>query len=185
MSEDSADRPIQWPHAPPHFLASSGTYMVTASTYSRERFFNSRKRLRMWTTTLLEQAEAHGWALEAWAVFANHYHFVGRAPPTGAENLGAFLATVHRRSATWLNRLDETPGRKIWHNYRETSLTFETSYLARLHYVMTNPVKHGLVTLAVQYPWCSAGWFEKHAAPSFRKTVESFQIDRLNVEDDF
>jgi len=185
MSEVRGDHPIKWPHAPPHFLASSGTYMVTASTYLKERFFGSRKRLRMLTGTLLEQAEVHCWTLEAWAVFSNHYHFIAKAPAIGAENLSAFLAAVHRRSATWLNRLDETPGRKIWHNYRETSLTFETSYFARLHYVMTNPVKHGLVTSAAQYPWCSAGWFEKHATPAFRKTVESFPVDRLNFEDDF
>jgi putative transposase len=159
--------------------------MVTASTYLREPLFGSRKRLRMLTSLLLEQAVAFSWALEAWAVFANHYHFIGRAPEAGAENLSRFLATVHRRSATWLNRLEGMPGRKVWHNYRETSLTFETSYLARLHYVMTNPVKHGLVTVASQYPWCSAGWFEKHATSAFRKSLETFPIDRLNVEDDF
>ncbi|MGC4017610.1 MAG: hypothetical protein QM755_24305 [Luteolibacter sp.] len=96
---------------------------------------------------MIEAADTHNWQLEAWAVMANHYHFVGKAPDNGAENLRHFLGDLHRQTATWLNRLDNTPGRKVWHNYRESSLTFENSYYARLHYVMNNPVHHGLVPL--------------------------------------
>ena len=67
----------------------------------------------------------------------------------------------------------------------ETRLTFEKSYLARLNYVIKNPVKHGLVTLAEDYPWCSAGWFSENATSAFQKTVASFRIDRLKIEDDY
>jgi len=159
--------------------------MVTAATYQREPLFKSRLRLRYLTESLIEAGDSYRWTLEAWAVMANHYHFIGKAPDEGAENLRVFLSAVHRRTATWLNRLDGTPGRKVWHNYRESSLTFENSYYARLHYVMNNPVHHGLVLCANQYPWCSAGWFERHAPPAFQKTVKSFPIDNLSIEDDF
>ena len=95
------------------------------------------------------------------------------------------LAKLHEKTAKWVNRLDETPGRKVWHNFRETLLTHERSYLARLHYVHSNAVKHGLVLTASDYPWCSAGWFEKTASPAQVKTVYSFGTDRLNVGDDY
>jgi putative transposase len=116
---------------------------------------------------------------------ANHYHWVGKSPETGAESLSVLTGSVHRQASRFVNELDGTPGRKIWHNFRESRLTFEKSYLARLHYVNQNPVKHGLVHLAEDYPWCSASWFSKHATPAFQKTVASFKIDRLNIEDDF
>jgi putative transposase len=51
--------------------------------------------------------------------------------------------------------------------------------------VHRNPVKHGLVPVANQYPWCSAAWFERTASPAQVKTIYNFKTDRLNVEDDF
>ena len=51
----------------------------------------------------------------------------------------------------------------MWHNFWDTKLTFEKSYLARLNYVHQNAVKHVLVPAANQYRWCSAAWFEQTA----------------------
>jgi hypothetical protein len=39
----------------------------------------------------------------------------------------------------------------VWYNFRDTRLTYEKSYLARLNYVYQNAVKHGLVPVANQY----------------------------------
>src|SRR6266404_5459796 len=77
------------------------------------------------------------------------------------------------------------PGRKIWHNFWDTKLTYQKSYLARLNYVHQNPVKHGLVPVANQYPWCSAAWFEDVAAPSMIRSIYRFKIDALSMKDDF
>src|ERR1043166_942376 len=67
----------------------------------------------------------------------------------------------------------------------ETRLTHPNSYLARLNYVHQNPVKHGLVRVANQYPWCSAGWFERTARPAQVKTIYGFKTDKLKVIDDY
>ena len=55
----------------------------------------------------------------------------------------------------------------------------------RLHYVHSNPVRHKLVEDATEYPWCSAAWFELNAESSFRRTVFSFNTDKVKVVDDF
>ncbi len=53
------------------------------------------------------------------------------------------LGLLHERTAKWVNKLDRTPGRQVWHNFRETRLTYEKSYyLARLNYTHQNAVKH-------------------------------------------
>jgi putative transposase len=138
-------------------------------------------------TELLKLAQEFGWQLEAWAVFSNHYHFVAQSPETDidAASLEPMLTALHSKTAIWVNRLDQTAGRKVWHNFWETRLTYEKSYLARLNYVHQNAVKHGLVPVANQYSWCSAGWFERTASESMVKTIYRFRYERVKVYDEY
>jgi putative transposase len=181
-AERSAGR--DWPHAPLHRLSEQGTFIVTASTHGKEHFFGTPERLDHLESALLTLANEAGWQLEAWAVFSNHYHFVGHAR-ADCEKLPDWLAALHRRMATHVNRLDHFVGRQVWCNYWDTELTFEKSYLARLNYVHQNAVKHGLVRVANQYRWCSAAWFERTATPAQVRTIYGFKIDKLNIRDDF
>jgi hypothetical protein len=48
-----------------------------------------------------------------------------------------------------------------------------------------NPVKHGLVPVANQYPWCSAAWFERTAPAAMVKSIYRFKVDQVRVRDDF
>ncbi len=174
----------QWPHSPKRIATGPGLYIVTASTKRREKFFHTPERLDIllnWLFTCLLEAN---FELQAWAVFANHYHFVGAAPAEGID-FRKTLSKVHACSAREINRLDETPGRQVWLNYRDTHLTFEKSYLARLAYVHRNPVKHGLVADSTEYQGCSAQWFQSQADRAWYETVMSFKTDEVNVEDDF
>ncbi len=157
---------------------------MTAGTLHKEKLFVGDERLTLLHDSLLEVSEELGWRLEAWAVFANHYHFVGRSPDAGSL-LNKFSGKLHSITSWLLNRLDDAPGRKVWFSYHQTRLTYEKSYLARLAYVHSNPVKHGLVSEARLYKWCSASWFEQHAEPGWRDTVLRFRTDQVNVEDDF
>ncbi|HWB03720.1 MAG TPA: hypothetical protein VG796_11905 [Verrucomicrobiales bacterium] len=136
---------------------------------------------------LLAVAHEFGWGLTAWAVFSNHYHLVANSPEDAkdASSLRPMLAQLHETMAKWVNKLDRVPDRKVWHNFRDTHLTFEKSYFARLNYTHQNAVRHGLVHVASHYPWCSAGWFERTAAPLYVKTIYAFKTDTVNVEDDF
>ena len=162
-----------WPHAPTHQLAANGTFFVTAGTYLKAHHFRGADRLRVLHRGLLTVARDHGWQLEAWAVFSNHYHFIAHSPAdtSNAESLGLMLKTLHVKTSAWVNRLDRTPTRQVWFNFRETRLTYAKSYFARLNYTHRNPVKHGLVSVANQYPWCSAAWFERTASPAQVKTI--------------
>jgi putative transposase len=51
--------------------------------------------------------------------------------------------------------------------------------------VHQNAVHHGLVSLATNYRWCSASWFEELVSRAYAESVRRFQGDRLNVPDDF
>jgi putative transposase len=178
---------ISWPHAPTHQLSERGAYFVTASTYRKAHHFGTHQRLDVLQRDLLKVGQDFGWQFEAWAVFSNHYHFVARSPEgdNGSASLSKMLNLLHHRTAIWVNRLNNTPGRRIWHNFWDTKLTYQKSYLARLNYVHQNPVKHGLVPVANQYPWCSAPWFEGIASPAMIRSIYRFKINAVSVKDDF
>jgi putative transposase len=176
--------PKDWPHAPVHRLADNAVYFVTAGTLHKRHFFDTPAKRDLLERLLLSLARDYGWQLEAWAVFANHYHIVARGHPD-SKNLGQFLHRLHGVSSHDLNELDGVTQRKVWFNFRDTKLTHQYSYLARLNYVHQNAVKHKLVAVANQYPWCSAAWFERVASSAQVKTIYAFKIDRVQVEDDF
>lgn len=178
-------RSIDWPHAPPHRLGSNHPYFVTAATHRKQHFFQSYERLDVLQRGLIKLTHENGWQLSAWAVFSNHYRFIASPPSEQAASLSNIISRLHSRTAAWINRLDEAPGRKVWHNYHDTILSFERSYFARLKYVHHNAVHHGLVVKPEDYPWCSASWFSREAKPSFVRTIESFKTDHLNIQDNF
>jgi putative transposase len=176
-----------WPHAPKHQLSENGTYFVTAGTFLKAHHFRTPRRLEVLQRGLLVVTRDFCWELEAWAVFSNHYHFIAHSQTDSgnASSLSQMLGVLHTRTAGWLNRLDKTPGRKVWHNFWDTRLTYQKSYLARLNYVHQNAVKHRLVPLANQYRWCSATWFERVASPGMVQSIYRFKTDALSVRDDF
>ena len=175
---------MNWPHAPKHWLLEPGTYIVTAGTYKKPHHLNTPRRLDFFLASLFKYAVEFNWELRAWAVLSNHYHFVAQSP-SDPGNLSKFLGKLHMQTAKELNLQDNTPGRKVWHQFCEKHITFERSYLARLHYVHCNPAKHGVVPLAENYRWCSASWFALNASPAFVATVKSFKTDQVEVPDDF
>ncbi|MCL2104873.1 MAG: hypothetical protein FWH21_07470 [Kiritimatiellaeota bacterium] len=185
VNSDGKPRSTSWLHAPTHRLSSSGTYFVTTGTYLKQHHFTTPLRLDVLQRGLLAVAAEFGWQLEAWCAFSNHYHFVAHSPEAGAATLAPMLRTLHSKLAHWVNKLDSAPGRRVWHNFRDTRLTHEKSYLARLHYTHANAVHHGLTRVPNQYAWCSAAWFERTASPAQVETVYAMKTDFINVEDDY
>jgi len=175
---------VEWHHAPVHKLGEQGCYMVTAGTYRKEKIFNSASALDLLQDNLLSLAERYGWNLQAWAVLANHYHFVAFSPPE-AKSLPDMLRQFHSETARIINRRQNAKRRRVWYQFWDSHITHQTSYLARLKYVHYNPVHHGLVEDLIQYRWCSAGWFEETTGAGFQRTVRSFGTKRLNVIDDY
>lgn len=175
---------MNWPHSPPHQLKDEAVYMVTAGTYMKAHFFKTEERLQLLRDLLFLHAKSSGWQLHAWAIFSNHYHFIAKSPKD-ASNLTTWIAQLHQNTASKINEMDQTANRKVWYQFWDTKLSIHTSYLARLNYVHQNAVKHGLVSKASDYRWCSAHQFETLANTSFVKSVYSFKVDKIKIFDEF
>jgi putative transposase len=173
----------RWPHSPAHVHDAIGTFIVTSATYKKQHFVNSPSKLDFVQSTLFSVAEESAAALQAWAIFSNHYHFIASLGRPAA--LASMIRKFHSITARKVNEWDRTPSRRIWFQYWDSKLSFEKSYFARLHYVHRNPVHHGLVRAATQYPWCSAAWFEREAPRSFQQTIFSVPCDTVRVPDGF
>jgi putative transposase len=171
-----------WPHAPPHRLES---VFVTARTLNRVLHFHSPERLSFVRDKLLSLAAQYGWKLEAWAVMANHYHFVAHSPTPehSGHSLSKFIRHLHGDVTRFVNRDDGMPGRTLWHNYRETHLLFRRGYMARLNYTHNNPVHHRIAGRARDYEWCSAHAFEQSCTHAWVNTVYSFKFDEIVIAD--
>jgi putative transposase len=144
---------MNWPHAPTHWLFEPGLYIVTTGTYRKLPHLKSPGRLDFFQESLFEYANEFGWDLRAWAILANHYHFVA-ASPSDPQTLRKFLGKLHMQTSKQLNRLDNTPGRTVWFQFWDSHITYERSYLARLNYVNQNPVRYGIVPVAENYKRC-------------------------------
>jgi putative transposase len=173
-----------WHHGPPHVFVPEGIYIVTGGTLDKAHFFKGADRLEFLQDTLLATLEKFGWIIQAWAVFVNHYHFIAQALQT-QDSISSLIKELHSITAREVNRLDGIVGRQVWFQYWDTCLTYERSWLARLNYVNNNAVHHKLVDNAVNYPCCSATWFQQKADATFRRKVNSFRYDRLTIVDDF
>ena len=173
-----------WPHAPPHHFTPHGTYIITAATLHRKALFNSDTKLDLFRGVAFQLAQNYRLLFQAWAFFPNHYHLV-LSFENSETSQRDFIRHMHRELALNLNSADNARGRRVMYEFWDTRLTFEKSWLARLKYVHHNPVHHGLVTVASDYRWCSARWFETNARSALVKSVYSFKTDRITVPDDF
>ena len=173
-----------WPHAPPHHFTPHGTYIITAATLHRKPLFDCGAKLDLLRDTTFELARNYALILQGWVLFANHYHLVIDFENNTTPH-NDFMQHLHRELAVRLNRIDATPGRRVMYGFWDTCLTFEKSWLARPNYVHQNAVKHGLFSIANEYPWCSASCFESNARPGCVKSVYSLRTDPIKVPDDF
>jgi putative transposase len=170
-------------HSPPHWFVSNAVYMITGSTLYGKPFLDSDAKLINFCETLMERASILKWTVKAWAVMPTHYHLIAQSPED-ALSLKALVQGVHSINAKFVNRMDGTPGRKVWYNYWDSCIQSEVSYYARMRYVMLNPVKHGLVQQAEDYRFSSSKYFLENSEPDFHKMVLSV-TDDVQIEDDY
>lgn len=159
-------------------------YMVTGAVLHNQHLLIEERRKEFVLKTLLERAKLLRWDLQGWVILNNHYHFIAQSPEN-AITLKKLIQQVHSITAIQINKWDQTPGRQVWFNYWDPCLTYEKSYLARLHYIIMNPVKHGLVDDPEDYPFCSYKWFLEKGGETLQEQVFSQPIDRVKILDDF
>ena len=150
---------------------------LTFSCYRRLRLL-SKDRSRQWFIDALELARGkHDFDLWAYVVMPEHVHVLlvpQRSQYRIADILKTIKQSVARRAIRflrqdapeWLDHLavkrnDEIVGYRFWEaggGYDRNVVTPEVA-LAAVDYIHNNPVRRGLATSPVEWPWSSASWY--------------------------
>jgi len=143
-----------WPwHAPPHFGAEVGWYVISAACYEHHEILCTAERLSEFSTALLcglrgeLKAEVQGWV-----ILPNHYHLLLR---TDLDRFRRWIARLHNGKSTQWNREDLSPGRRVWFRFSDRWVRSDRHYYASLNYIHGNPVKHGYAEKVDDWPWSS------------------------------
>lgn len=145
---------------------SGATYFFTIITYQRRNFLcndNVRVALR---DAIIKVRERHPFQIDAWVLLPDHLHAMWTLPPNDSnfslrwqqikrhvtQECGHRLhlpelmndsKRKHRESTLWQRR------------YWEHQIRDENDYQRHMDYVHYNPVKHGLVQRAIDWPYSS------------------------------
>lgn len=131
---------------PPSAHQYDTCYFVTASIVHQQRFLNTDAKRALFRDVLKGASRQYGIGLYAWTILANHYHLLLK---TGdVASIYKFIKRLHGESAIRLNKLDGTPGRKVWYQYWDRFPRNERDFWAYFNYIHINPIKHGYVRVA-------------------------------------
>lgn len=147
-------------HKPAH-PDGPGWYFITAATFEHRLHFAAPRELTALQYRLLEALRDGNFPCAGWVVLPNHYHLVIEAHDLAL--VGKALGLVHGRSAHYANTRDGCRGRRVWYKFNDRRIRSERHFWTCLHYVVNNPVKHGYVEDAKDWPWsCRADLLREH-----------------------
>lgn len=102
-------------------------------------------------------AKKFGVDVHAYVLMSNHFHLL--ATPQTDTGLPQMMQAVGRSYVRYFNDLQGRTG-TLWEGrYRSTLIQTDRYLLACMAYIDLNPVRAGLVTEAVDYPWSSHGLY--------------------------
>jgi len=135
----------KWEFHPPHIYANNACYFVTASTAHHQKLFDTLPKRTLLHNTLKTATEDYDIQLYAWVILVDHYHLLLKTGET--IPLYKFIKRLHGESAIQLNKIDRTPGRKVWYQYWDRFPRNEKDFWGYFNYIHINPIKHHYVSI--------------------------------------
>ncbi len=178
----------RYKHNPPHLFIPEAKYFITGSIYKKRPLLQTDKSKEVFLSYLFESCNRQGWTLEDWVVLDNHYHIMVdcNSQPKTLPNL---INNVHKYSAIWINKNINTvnirSNKKVWHNYWDTCIDFESSYFARINYIWNNPVKHGYVEESQEWKFGSFYELYRNDQVNIQTILNNYPSDRIKIRDEY
>lgn len=128
--------------------------------------------------------EKFAWQLEDWVILDDHYHLMLQASEDGKKTIADLMNNFHKFSSLWIRKHypDFKDEKRIFCNYWDKCITYESSYYARLNYLYNNPVKHGYVEKPEDYPFGSYYYRIKTQKTYLEELMNKFPFDKLDLE---
>jgi putative transposase len=123
-----------------------------------------------------QAAEAYEVDLVGWTLLEHHYHAILRLAE--GRSLPRFIGRLHTRTSAFMNRQDNSPGRKVWRQYWDTLLRSEGDFWCRINYMWWNPVKHGFCSSPEEWPWTNLAVFMTEPDETTHAAIQRFPAPR-------
>lgn len=176
------------------WFVPGGTYFFTVVTFDRRPIFCSPSAVALLGTVLREVRVELPFDTIAVSVLPDHLHTVWSLPRGDCDFPGRWNRIKGRFSRAWLDsggeesmRPDSYERRRqfaVWQRrFWEHVIRDERDLEAHVDYIHYNPLKHGLVRTAADWPWTSFHRYVRAGHyPSDWGKLEPDHIARLNLE---
>jgi len=134
------------PYYPPHIYQDDQVYFTTGVIIDAQPFLATEEARCLVRDELKANVVDYGIDLNAWAILHHHYHLLFRI--NVKEQLVAFIKRFHGATAVALNKLQSTPGRRVWRNYWDYCPRDDPDFYRIFNYIHINPIKHGVIALS-------------------------------------
>jgi putative transposase len=131
-------------------------YLLTTVTYNRGKLFRKLEPARILVWEMRRLHEAGFVSSYAWVIMPDHLHWLLQLRED--HTLPEVVKMLKARSALLINRSQNSQGH-IWQKgYHEHALRDEENLTDAARYIITNPVRSGLVADERDYPHWDATW---------------------------
>jgi len=107
------------------------------------RLFNSIEKMEMFRLCLVKAINMYRIKVFAWVLLQNHYHLLFKV--SNGHDIKKFVRKFHSDTAIYINKKDNTPGRRVWYQYWDYCPRGEKAFYSNFNYIHHNPVKHQYV----------------------------------------
>ncbi len=138
--------------SPPRGNTGYSTYFIRASTFQRERLFQSERMARLFLDVLFYYRSRDSYLLHAFVLMPNHFHLL-LTPTISLER----SPQVIKGGFSYRARKELLFGGEIWQtSFYDRRVRNLAEYRAFAEYIHENPVKAGLAASVAEYPYSSA-----------------------------
>ena len=126
------------------------TYFVTAVTAQRRRLFQVTSTAELLQQTIFDYREQRKFLLHAFVLMPDHFHaLITPAPNVSLEKAMQFIKGGF--SFRLKSKFD------VWErSFNESRISAKEKFISCVRYIEDNPVRGGLVSTPIDYPFCSA-----------------------------
>jgi putative transposase len=129
-----------------------GVYHVTTHGDGDMMIFEEPSEKCRLLDLLAETAKKSDWAMYAWCIMGNHYHFLLKTPE---DNLSEGMHHINMGYGEWYNKGRGRHGHVFQDRFFSILITEDSHLLEASRYVVLNPLRAGLVATLHEWPWSS------------------------------
>ena len=133
-----------------------GCYFFTVVTYRRQPLFEHASRVELLREAIREVKGQRPFEIQAMVVMPDHLHAVWQLPDGDADYSSRWRDIKHAVSSRIEAPVNRRGEKAVWQRrFWEHAIRDEEDWRRHVDYVHYNPVKHGMVSAALDWPYSS------------------------------